>query len=208
MFLGKLSPAALQHRLRCTRGSGQLPQLGPHVPDTRTRIGLQQLQSTGHWSNLGVVLPHSCSKEGCACFFHLVDKTKPSCDGDLGSWAWKVSECCKAVGEAAVNTHSSSRHWKSVDISKQWDMIIQKCELQEGVLPGLKRSRNLVVSGLKDPEEMFISVTKLAFMCPGFGRTLEEICPGGRAACQEDGMLGCAYMAFLCQDKDVETDSL
>lgn len=54
-------------------------------------------------------------------------------------------------------------------------MIIQKCELQEGVLPGLKASRNLVVSGLRDPKETFISVAKLAFICPGFGSTLEEI---------------------------------
>lgn len=31
------------------------------------------------------------------------------------------------------------------------------------------------MSGLRDPKETFISVTKLAFMCPGFGRALLDI---------------------------------
>lgn len=53
----------------------------------------------------------------------------------------------------SVYTHGSDRHWKSTDISKQWDIIIQKCEMQGGFLLGLKPSRNLVVSGLGDPRK-------------------------------------------------------
>lgn len=75
----------------------------------------------------------------------------------------------------SLNAHSSGRHWKSTDTSKQWDIMIQKCEMQGEVLPGLKPSRNLVMSGLRDPKETFIFATKFAFMCPSFGRTLEKI---------------------------------
>jgi len=31
------------------------------------------------------------------------------------------------------------------------------------------------VSGLRDPKEIFISVTELAFVCPSFGGILEKI---------------------------------
>lgn len=75
----------------------------------------------------------------------------------------------------SVNAHGSGRHWKSTDVSKQWGIMIQKCEMRERVLPGLKPSRNSVVSGLRDPKETFISMTKLACMCPSFGGTLEQI---------------------------------
>lgn len=49
VFLGKLSTdcTALQYRLRCTQGQGQLPQLGPHVPDTRRRVGLMAAPEHG-----------------------------------------------------------------------------------------------------------------------------------------------------------------
>lgn len=101
----------------------------------------------------------------CACF---EDRTKPSCDGDSGLGRQRVLQSWRRNGRNTADTKNSG------DVSKQWGVIIQKCELQEGVLPGLKPSRNLVVSGLRDPKETFISLTKLAFMCPGFGRALEE----------------------------------
>lgn len=44
----------------------------------------------------------------------------------------------------------------------------------QGDVPGLKPSRNLVVSGLRDPKKTFIAATKLAFMYSSFGRTLEK----------------------------------
>lgn len=98
-------------------------------------------------------------------------------DADAGCWFGKAATAAKLEKWQclSVNAHGSSRHWKSTDISKQWDIMIQKCEMQGGVLPGLKPSRNSVVSGLRDPKETFISVTKIAFMCPSFGRTLEKI---------------------------------
>lgn len=169
MFLGGLSAAALQYRLMFPGSRTAVTTWARCARHKDKGWACGSSRALGQpWSSA----PSSCSKEGWACFVICWARQIPS--GDSGCWTWKVSEC-KATGEAAVNPHSSSRHWKSVDTPKQWDMTIQKCELQEGVLPSLEPSRNLVVSGLRDPKETFISVTELDFMCHSFGRTLEEI---------------------------------
>jgi len=38
----------------------------------------------------------------------------------------------------SMNARGSGRHWTSTDISKQWDIMIQKCKMQGGVLPDPK----------------------------------------------------------------------
>lgn len=67
----------------------------------------------------------------------------------------------------SVHARGSSRRWKSTDTPKQGDSTIQKCEMQGGVLPGLKPARSLVGSGLRDPKETLISVTTVALALAG-----------------------------------------
>lgn len=88
----------------------------------------------------------------------------------------KAAACAKPEEELRlfVSARGSGRHWKSTDVPKQWDIMIQKCEMQGGILPGPKPTRNFVLSGLGDSKETFVSLTKFPFMCSSFGKNLRR----------------------------------